>query len=176
MKLVKSFLLAGVFVASSFGASFSVSVGFPSAPTSPGCTVSRADGLTDFCSAVKNASYGSSLLSSYGNASTYVAVFGTLSTTQPAGSSVTVKSSYTATITDFAGLSSGGVTVASDYTIDGEIIDVYDNTNTVIGTLYGGDSLNIPYNKASNIQLYAIHTTSGTEDYTSDAHLTLTKY
>jgi hypothetical protein len=171
----KLILLTALFTATSFSASFGTSIGFPSAPTSPGCTRNRTD-RTSACYASNNTSDGSSMISFWRPDTTSMIVFGSLSTTQPSGSSVTVKAYYTANITEFAGLTSGGVTVSSDYTDDTEPIQVLDNTGSIVAILEGGDSINIPYNKASTIILGANHMTAGPEDYASDFHITMSRY
>jgi hypothetical protein len=176
LKPIKVLLLAGLCTAASYAASFSTSVAFPSSPTQPGCSKSRTDNLTGVCSATLNASSGTSLISAYRNGGNYI-VFAMLQATKPSGSRTTVKASYSATITDYAGLMSGGVHITSDYVDDTELVTVYDDTGSVVAALSGGDSVNIPYNKASSIQVAAMHgPTTSTEDYVSFMHLTFSTY
>ena len=54
---------------------------------------------------------------------------------------------------------------------------IYDNTGNQVAVLSGGGSVNIPYNKASNIQIGATHgPNTSTEDYVSFVHLTISTY
>jgi hypothetical protein len=174
--ILKTLGLLVAFAVTSFGASFGASVGFPSAPQSPGCTKSYIDGRTASCQASLNQSYGSSFASGYTDGVTYV-VFAMLLTTKPAESAVTVAASYRAVITEFAGLTSGGVTMTSDYLLDMEPVEVYDADGDLVGTLGGGNWLSIPFDRAGMITLAARHTTgTGTEDYASFAHVTMARY
>ena len=144
-------------VVPTLAANFSTSVGFLSAPESPGCSKSRTDNNTAVCYAALNDSQGTSLVSIYQKgANTYVAL-GSIEVTQPATSSTTVTASLSATLTEFSGLTSGGVTLTDNCTQDCEPITVAVN-GVQVGLLCGGGrtTLSIPYvNQPLLIQLSA---------------------
>ena len=87
MKCFLFFILTALPV---FPASFSTSIGFPSAPEAQGCSKSRIDNLTDTCSATLNGSQGSSLICFFFVVSNTYTLLGLIHVTQPSNRAVTV--------------------------------------------------------------------------------------
>ena len=145
---------------STFAASFVASVGNPSAPESEGCS-SRTTGITAVCTKTLNSTYGTALISGYADNSNVYYVLGTLQNTQPSGSTTTVTTSVSATITEVQPSSaSGGVKVTNTYRQDCAPVEVSVN-GEVVATLTSGASVSLPastYGTALTIQLAASQT------------------
>jgi hypothetical protein len=166
MCLLKYFLGLACFCASISGANLSVSVGFPSAPESQGCSKTGANNRTASCTASLGDSQGTALASVYGTEPNSYVVLGALHTTQPYSSATTVKSSLTVLLDEFKNLTTmGGVRLTHNCSIDCEPIQISANGVTV-GTLLGNDSCDVPYTGTPlAITLFAIEgrTAPGTD-------------
>jgi hypothetical protein len=125
-------------------ASFSASIGFPSAPESQGCSKNRTDNQTAVCFASLNDTQGTSLVSLYQDGANRYVVLGTIQVTRPESSTTTVKASLSATLTEFNNLTSGGVRLTNNCTQDCEPITVTVN-GIQVGVLSGAQSLCVPY-------------------------------
>ncbi|HEU5023183.1 MAG TPA: hypothetical protein VFT60_14885 [Bryobacteraceae bacterium] len=163
---MKYFLISILAALPVFPASFSTSIGFPSAPQAQGCSKSRIDNLTDSCSATLSGSQGSSLISIYSPRPNAYTLLGLLHVTQPSTGSATVKSSMSATLTEFSSLTAGGVRLTANCNSkDCEPVTVFAN-GVQIGTLPGGGTLYVPYSQEPlSIQLSAIEYSAPGIDY-----------
>ena len=107
---------------------------------------------------------------------TYV-ILGTIRVTQPESSATTVTASLSATLTEFSGLTSGGVQLTNNCTQDCEPITVTVN-GVQAGVLSGSQSLSVPYaQKKLKIQLSAQEAAvvAGT-DYVGTFNITASAY
>jgi len=177
MRLIYSFILAGLFTSLTYGAKLEAAVSFPGHDN--GCYAKTENNLTARCGADHDGSYGTALASFYWNRDEHSYVFlGMLHTTVARDhrdhEDDPVRSAYAATITEFADLHYGSVTVTNYFDRDTETIYVYDDTYSLVATLGPRESVSIPFRKADVITLRAAHQAGpDREDYVSFARVVL---
>lgn len=157
MNLVILFFALALICVPATAGELSVSVGFPSAPESRGCSKSGTTNRSASCVAIAGDSQGTALASMYQVEPNSYFVIGALQSTQPDNSLTTVKSSVTVQMTEFEKLDAiQGVRLRNHCRTDCESIHVYVN-GLETSTLEPNTCYEVPFQGTPlSITLYAV--------------------
>jgi hypothetical protein len=143
-KLIISALLCAAPIFASI--SSSVSVGYPSAPQTQGCTSNRSDAALNVCYATLNGSRAVAVADTWSPGSLDFIVSGMIGESIPSGGSTTLTATTSTTITDYAG--QGHNVFVENYCDDTggncQAVGVYLNSS-LVATLSAGQSTTITY-------------------------------